>query len=225
VAAVIDVKTDLSTQDLVDLTRIPVVIPNSESGLFCGQCGGVAQVFCTVRPLTPSDVPGKKTGVTLLPIRDFYIWGNLPHLRRRPRMLQYSHTSRQSGSPLERWSAFANLRSSTNFAKVIRMLSCSLCHGIWFTYLLISRSMDTFTQSHVVRPWLSILLLVGDYGELRHLRLGPVDLPVGFGIKAGLFTSWIILFWFHNRSRHVTKDQSGSLQDHFDKRPGICHSI
>jgi hypothetical protein len=49
--------------------------------------------------------------------------------------------------------------------------------------------------------WLpTIFLLVADYGELRHLRLGRVDLLVGFGMKAGLFTPCIILFWFHNRS-------------------------
>jgi hypothetical protein len=67
--------------------------------------------------------------------------------------------------------------------------------------------MDTFTHSHVRR--LPTLL---DYGKLRHLRLGRVDLLVcGFGIKSGLFTSWIILFWFHNRSRYVTKDWPGSI--------------
>ena len=44
-------------------------------------------------------------------------------------------------------------------------------------------------------------LLVTDYGELRHLRRGRVNLfDCIFGIKAGLSTSWIILFWFHNRS-------------------------
>jgi hypothetical protein len=62
-------------------------------------------------------------GVTLLPFRDFYIWGNLPH--RRPPTECHLTPSRQSGSPLERWSAFAKLRSTTNFAKIIHMLIVS----------------------------------------------------------------------------------------------------
>ncbi len=49
--------------------------------------------------------------------------------------------------------------------------------------------------------WLSTLLLVTDYRELRNLRLGRVNFPVReFGINAGLLGFWIILLKFHNRS-------------------------
>lgn len=57
----------------------------------------------------------------------------------------------------------------------------------------------------------------GDYGELRHLRLVWVDLLVVFGVKAGLFTSWIIYCGFTTAV--------DMLPDHLDERPGICHSI
>jgi hypothetical protein len=71
--AVIDAKTDLSTQDLVTLAfRHP-------RGLFCGQSGSgrrcSALAVCTARcslRLCP------KPGLTPLPLRDFYIWGNQP---------------------------------------------------------------------------------------------------------------------------------------------------
>ena len=46
--------------------------------------------------------------------------------------------------------------------------------------------LHTLACSTLLSP---VLLLVDDYGELRHLRLRRVDLPVVFGINAGLFTS------------------------------------
>lgn len=49
--------------------------------------------------------------------------------------------------------------------------------------------MDTLTHSHVRLGYPRFFLSLTDYGELLHLRLGRVDLPVyEFGIKAGLFT-------------------------------------
>jgi len=58
--------------------------------------------------------------------------------------------------------------------------------------------MDTFTHSSC--STLLSTLLVTDYRELRNLRLGRVDLPVcGFGTRAGLLASWIILLKVHNR--------------------------
>jgi hypothetical protein len=218
VAAVIDVKADLSTQDMVTLAfRNPRGDTKVRVGIILWPMWWWAQVFCAVHVLPhsgcppslsamPAAVPGTKTGVTLLPFRYFYIWGNLPHHHQR-----YA-TSRQSGSPLERWSAFAKLRSITNFAKIIHMLIVSRLL-VYMPADILIYGYSTFTHSPC-STWLSTtLLLVTDYGELRYLRLGRVDPPAcGFGIKAGLFTSWIILFWFHNRSRYVTKEGSGSLR-------------
>jgi hypothetical protein len=82
-----------------------------------------AQVFCSALfcrcSLRRLCRPGTKTGVTLLPIRDFHIWGNLPH---RPPMLLPSYLTAVGPATRAMPSAFAKLRSTTNCAKIIHML-------------------------------------------------------------------------------------------------------
>jgi hypothetical protein len=96
VAAVIDVKTDLSTQDLVTLAfRNPRGDTKVQVRSILWPLWRSAHVFCTARsPLRLCPKIG--LGVTLLPFRDFYIWGTIvPH--RLHQCLLYSHTSRRCG--------------------------------------------------------------------------------------------------------------------------------
>jgi hypothetical protein len=104
---------------------------------FCGQRGSGRRCSALYRrtarcPLFPRLCP--KPGDTLLPIRDFHIWGNLP---RHPIERLSHHTSRQSGLLLERWSAFARLRRTTSFEKFIRVLIVSQLLDYMFVDLLI----------------------------------------------------------------------------------------
>jgi hypothetical protein len=147
--------------------------------------------------------------------RYFYIWGNLPHQC-------YPHTSRQSGSPLERWSAFAKLRSTKNFAKIIHMFIVSrllvyipadlLIYGYFILshtrlvqlgcllHFFLSLTTGNFAISDSDG---STLLLVDSASKRGYLRPGS--------FRSGFTTAVDML------------PRKG--QDHFDERPGICYGI
>lgn len=78
--------------------------------------------------------------------RDFHIWWNLPQSAGPPTEC-HSHTSRQSGSLHERLSAFANLRSTTNFPKIIhayRVSASGLRACRFLTYAFTRSSCSTY---------------------------------------------------------------------------------
>jgi hypothetical protein len=129
---------------------------------------GACVLHCPLSPSAmPATRPGTKAGVTFWPFPGFSIFG-------------VQSTSATTGTSAVGLATRAMARRSQSREKTKRLrrsYTCSLCRGLWFTVdLLIYGS-----------TWPSTLLFVTDYDELRHLRLGRVNLPVGgFGIKAGL---------------------------------------
>ena len=146
-----------------------------------------------------------------MPFRNF-------HTRVLYRIAKASHTSRTSGSPLERRPAFAKLRSTTNFAKihtyahcVTACLNALLIYGYYFhTLQVVMFNLAVYTSScHWLRRASpcptdgSTLLFLESVSKRVYLRRGS--------FVSGFTTAIDMLPW--------------TGQDHFDKRLGIYHRI
>ena len=150
-AAIIDVKTDLSMKALVTIAR------NTRGDTKLSQDYSVANVAVGAGllphcPLTPSDalaaVPGAKPGVTILPFRYFYFWGNLPP--QRPRTIQYStlipHGSRaRHSSDGRRSQSCGTLQILQTHAHCVTATVDLLIHGYFHT--LACSTLAVYTSS------------------------------------------------------------------------------